>query len=99
MGFIHHDKVPGDIANRISLASGKLIRADDNPARLEGVYDPGLGGLPEGLGFENFGCQVKFIGQLLMPLLSQIGWDDDQNPALAFGPALRNEESSFNGFP
>lgn len=34
-----------------------------------------------------------------MPLLSKVGWRDDEDPPLAFGPALRDDHARFDSLP
>ena len=41
--------------------------------------------------------QAELVLQLLVPLLAQVGRDDDENFAPPFRPALRDHQARFNG--
>ena len=47
---------------------------------------------------QNQRLQTEFVLQLLMPLLAQVGRYDDEDAALALGPALGNDQARFDGF-
>ena len=42
--------------------------------------------------------QAERVLQLLMPLLAQVGRHDDEDAALALGPALGDDQTRFDGF-
>ena len=50
-----------------------------------------------GLGLEDAARQEELLGQLLMPLLAQVGRRDDQDAPLALRPLLREHEPGFDG--
>ena len=50
-----------------------------------------------GLGFENPAGQEELFGQLLIPLLAQVGRRDDQNAPLALRPLLRKHQAGLDG--
>ena len=41
--------------------------------------------------------QVELVLQFLMPLLAQVGRDDDEYPAPSLGPALRDHQARLDG--
>jgi hypothetical protein len=41
--------------------------------------------------------EKKLLGQLLEPLLAQIGGRDDQDATFVFRPALGDDEAGFDG--
>src|SRR5690606_7714764 len=49
-------------------------------------------------GFENQSLQAELLLQFLVPLLAQVGRDNDKNLAPSLGPALRDDQTGFNGF-
>ena len=50
-----------------------------------------------GLRFEDPAGKKELLGELLVPLLAQIGRRDHQNAPLAFGPSLRKHQSGLDG--
>ena len=103
--LVHHHQIPGHRTDGVRFAGRKLVRANDDAvgsrpgdgSSIEWIVDTVLDALPERLRFENGGGKPEFVGQFLMPLLAQVGRCDDQNAALAFGPALRDQETGFDG--
>jgi hypothetical protein len=91
------DEVPANPTHIVDLRLCELVGADNGSVVLEGVVDALLSPLIAALGFENDGFEGKLVLQLLIPLLAQVGRDDDQNSAAAFGPKLREHEASFDG--
>ena len=49
------------------------------------------------LGLQDVAVQVELVLQFLVPLLAQIGRDNDQDAAAALGPSLRYDEAGFDG--
>lgn len=51
-----------------------------------------------GLGFQNTARQKELLGQLLVPLLAQIGGNYCKDTPSAFRPSLRNHQAGLNRF-
>jgi hypothetical protein len=49
------------------------------------------------LGLQDLPVQRELVLELLMPLLAQVGGDDDQHATLALGPELRQHETGLDG--
>jgi hypothetical protein len=49
------------------------------------------------LGFQNQRLQAELVLQLLVPLLAQVGRDDDEDAPLALCPALGNHQARLDG--
>src|SRR5262249_52741573 len=49
------------------------------------------------LALDDDGRKRELVVKLLAPLFAQRGGHDQQDAALAFGPALRNDEAGFDG--
>ena len=56
-----------------------------------------LDGRVVGLGFQDPAGQEELLGQLLIPLLAQVGRRDDQDAPLALRPLLRQHQAGFDG--
>lgn len=50
------------------------------------------------LGLKNQALQTKLVLQFLVPLLAQVGGNDDQDAATAFGPTLGDDKTGLDGF-
>jgi len=46
---------------------------------------------------QNGRWQKKLVGKFLPPLLSEIGWRNNQNPPFLFSPFLCDEQTSLDG--
>ena len=79
------------------LAPGELVGADDDLGRLEGAELALLDGGVVGLGLQDAAGQEELLGQLLIPLLAQIGRRDDQDAPLALRPFLREDQARLDG--
>ncbi len=51
-----------------------------------------------GLGLQQAAGQKELLGQLLIPLLAQVGRRDDQDAPLALRPLLREHQARLDGF-
>lgn len=40
--------------------------------------------------------QIELVLQLLVPLLAQVSWDDDEDAATTLAPTLRDDKTRFN---
>ena len=65
--------------------------------RLERAEVALLDGRVVGLRFQDAAGQEEFLGQLLMPLLAEVGRRDDQNAPLALRPFLREHQARLDG--
>lgn len=99
VGFVQHDQIPGDGLDVFGLGFGKLVRADDG-ARVaqKRLGQPLFAQGVVAFGFENQPLQAEFVLQLLMPLLAQIGRDDDEHLAPPLRPALGDDQPGLDGF-
>lgn len=103
MRFVENDQVPRDFLDVVGLGLGELVGADDRaggehervPLRLLAAVS--FLQRVVALGFEDQPLQTELVLQFLMPLLAQVGGDDDENPAPPFGPALRNDQARLDG--
>src|SRR5690606_21942881 len=96
--FVKHNQIPSDGLDVGSFGLGELIRADDRAIGI--VKGQRFSVLTQGvvaLGFEDQALQVELVLQFLVPLLTQVGRNNDQNTAAAFGPAHRYNKTSLNG--
>jgi hypothetical protein len=93
---IHHD-VPGQPAQIVDLGLGELIGADDRLAAIEGVGVALLSLLVVVLGLQDDRFERELVRQLLMPLLAQVGEDNDQDAALSLGPELGQHQPGLDG--
>lgn len=46
--------------------------------------------------FHDLGSERELFEQLLLPLLTQRCWDDENDPPLMLGPALRQNQPGFD---
>jgi hypothetical protein len=56
----------------------------------------GFDGIIVGLGFEDEARKAKLVQEFLLPLLAEGSWENEEDGAPTFGPALRDDESGFN---
>lgn len=97
MRLVEDDDVPGHRAQIRDLGLGELIGADDGRANVEWVGDAVTPLLVVALGLQDLPVQRELVLELLMPLLAQVGGDDDQHATLALGPELRQHEAGLDG--
>ena len=64
---------------------------------VKGVRQPGLALLFVAFGFQNQRLEAELVLQLLVPLLAQVGWRDDEDAPFALCPALGNHQARLNG--
>jgi hypothetical protein len=50
-----------------------------------------------GFGFENPAGEKKLLGKLLVPLLTEIRWHNDQDASFSFCPLLGENKSGLDG--
>ena len=76
-----------------------MIGANDNPVFLvKGIRIAFFFKLVESFSFQYHGRQEKLIGQLLLPLRTQRGGQDQEDIALTLGPFLQDDDSCLDGF-
>lgn len=98
MRFIKDDQVPLNLFDVFGLGLGELVGADYRARGHQERVLPLL--LADGvvtLGFEDQPLQAELVLQFLMPLLAQVGRDDDENPAPSLRPALRDHQARLDG--
>src|SRR5690606_30088392 len=98
MRFVENDQVPVNALEIVSLGLGELVGTDDRTGgEEEWILSILLADRVVAFGFENQSLQAELVLQLLVPLLAQVGRNDDENLAASLGPALRDDQPCFNG--
>ena len=98
MGFVNYYQIPWNRLDILSLALGELIGTDNDFWCLKRPKLPLLDGDIVGFSFKDAAGQEEFFGELLKPLLTEVGRGNDENTPFAFRPLLRKYEASLNGF-
>ena len=99
MRFVDHDQVPAGLPQIGLLATRELVGAHDDRVLLKRVQIARTDGSVEAAGLQDGARQVELVGQLLRPLLAQVGRHDHQHLPPALGPLLRQEQPSLNRLP
>ena len=96
--FVHDHQVPRHAPQIVGLGLGELVAADDDAAALlKRQFVAVLALLLVAFGFQNQRLQAELVLQFLVPLLAQVGGHDDKDAPLAFGPALGDDQTGFDG--
>ena len=80
MRLVDYHDIPWRVCNIGGFVARELIRTNDDAIGLEWTKVADLNRSVVRLRLENATRQEKLLGYLLMPLFSQIRWDDDKNP-------------------
>ena len=98
--FIHHHQVPADALQVVGPGFGERVGADDRPrVVLERLRIARLARGVVTARFQDQTLQVELVLQLLVPLLAQVGRNDDEDAPLALGPVLGDDQARFDGLP
>ena len=97
VGFVDHHEVPGQGVDVARLALREMVGADNDLGRLERAELALSDRNVVRLRLQDAARQKKLFGQLLIPLLAQVGRRDDENPPPALRSFLREHEARFDG--
>ena len=99
VGFVDDDEIPRGVGDIGCLVAGELVGTDDEGVvYLERAEAAGTDGGVVGFGLKNGAREEEFFGNLLMPLLAEVGRRDDEDASFALGPLLGNDEARLDGF-
>lgn len=89
-------EVPSDLAQIGLLRTSELKGTDHDFRAVEGIEIAPFYLLVEGFGLQQHRGQEELVRKLLMPLLAETGWYDDQNLAFSLCPLLGKQNPGFN---
>jgi hypothetical protein len=89
VGFVDDDEVPGDLFEVCGAGGREVIGADGNMVRLPEARS---------FAFKDNGREGEFFGEFLLPLLAEGSGEDEEDFTAPFGPALRDDDTSFDRF-
>jgi hypothetical protein len=98
VGLIKHHQIPGNGSNILGPVPGKLIGTENNRIGNKRLSVAGLFQVFPGFGFKDYRGQIKFFRQLILPLFTQGGGQDDEDFPFSFRPLLGNDDTRFYGF-
>src|SRR5208283_3065317 len=94
--LVNDSEVPSDLAEEWLPRTSELEGTDHDLRAAEGIEIAFLSLLVEGSGLQQHRGQEELVRKLLMPLLAETGWNNDQNLAFAFRPLLGQQNPGFN---
>ena len=98
MRFVEDDQVPVDALDIVSLGLRELVGTDDRTGgEQERVPLLLFADRVVAFGFEDQPLQAELVLQLLVPLLAQVRWNDDEHLPPPFRPALGDDQAGFDG--
>ena len=96
--FIDHHKIPGNAMEDIGFAFRELVGTDDDFRCLKRPQISRANRGVVGFRFEDAAGEEKFLVQLLIPLLPQIGRRDDENAPPPLSPFLGEHQAGLDCF-